>query len=55
VYCFHPCSRIRDLTHVYAIESLIRPLKGILLISETNAYGRYQWPARTRSEGCIWE
>jgi hypothetical protein len=49
VYCFHPGSHIRDLTHVYAIELLIRPLKGILLISETNAYRRYQWPARTRS------
>jgi hypothetical protein len=40
----------RKLTDVYAIESHIRPLKGILLISETLVPGRYQLTSRTLPE-----
>ena len=49
-YRFHFGGRSPNLTDVYAIESRTRPLKGILLITETLVRGRYQLPAKTRSE-----
>jgi hypothetical protein len=42
MYRFHLGGRPRNLTNVYAIESRTRPLKGILLITETLVRGRYQ-------------
>jgi hypothetical protein len=50
MYRFHFSGRSRNLTDVCAIESRTRPLKGILLITETLVRGRYQLPARTLPE-----